>query len=207
MPFGPQRFAAVGYVWWLALLFSSCVMKPHRPLHPEKTSTECSAGQWVTGWDGHAVWSSDGRVAFNRKGPNGAEWVVAAPPDYHSEISQTAEVRWSRFVTDRELAVVTQHAEGSAKRHFFQLLAIPAGNVIRLIDLGLNFTDVIDLIDDQLVVLENDDRADRHRSALRAYSLHDAPVRSFDLSAALGDSENFFFLEQTRDGFAVLSRI
>lgn len=204
---GLQGLAAISYAWWIAPLFFGCVMKSHRPLHAETTSTECSAGQWVTGWDGHAAWSSDGRVAFTRKGPNGAEWVVAAPPDYHSEISQTAEVSWSRFVTDRELAVVTQHAEGNAKRHYFQLLAIPAGNVIKLVDLGLNFTDVIDLLEDQLVVLENDDRAGAHRSALRAYSLHGAPVRSFDLSAALGDSENFFFLEQTRDGFAVLSRI
>ena len=208
LPLGLQKFTATQCVWCLALVFCGCVMKSHRALHPAKASAECSVGQWVTGWEGHAAWSSDGHVAFNRQGPNGPEWVVAAPPDYHSEISQTAEVRWSRFVTDRELAVVTQQAAGSAKRHVFQLLAIPAGSVTSSIDLGSNFTDVIDLIDNQLVVLENDEQGtDGHRSALRAYSLHDASVRSFDLSAALGDSENFFFLEQTRDGFAVLSRI
>ena len=183
-------------------------MKSHRPQHPVKADATCSAGQWVTGWDGRAAWSSDGRVAFNRNGPQGPEWVIAAPPDYRSEITQAADVRWSRFVTDRELAVVTQHAEGSGKRHYFQLLAIPAGSVNTLIDLGLNFTDVVDLLDDQLIVLENDEHGSAgHRSTLRAYSLRDASVRSLDLSTAFGDSENFFFLEQTRDGFAVLSRI
>jgi hypothetical protein len=190
------------------LLLCGCAARSRGLPHSPVEASQCRAGQWVTGWDGHATWSSDGHVAFNRNGRNGSEWVVAAPPDYHSDISQIAQVRWSRFVTDRELALVTQQTKGNANRYFFQMLTIPGGTVTTRIDLGLNFTDVLELNTEELVVLENGDlQSGGHRSAILAHSLHGAPARILDLGAALGDSENFFFLEHARDGFAVLSRV
>ncbi len=191
-----------------ALLLCRCTPKSRGLAHSPVDASQCQTGQWVTGWDGHATWSADGHVAFNRTGPKGPEWVVAAPPDYHAEITQDARVRWARFLTDRELAVVTQQSEGNATRHFLRVLAIPAATDITLVDLGLDLTDVLELTDEELIVLENrDHQGEGPRSAIRAYSLHGAFTRMLDLSATLGDSENFFFLEQSKGGFAVLSRV